>query len=72
MRHELGQLQHNIYRPIAKYVGTVMTSFDYTITPTRGKWLQTKQPEHELVIGSAVTSMRVCGSVWGVSVCVCC
>ena len=63
MQHELGQLQHNIYGPIAKYVGRVMTSFGYNITLTGGNWLQTKQPEHELVIGSAVTS--VCGGVWG-------
>ena len=29
------------------YAGTVITLFEYTVTPTHGNWFQTNQPEHE-------------------------
>ena len=39
-----------------------MTSFNYAITPTRGNWFQTNQPEHDESddrAGNTVTYVRV-------------
>ena len=33
---------------IVQYAGTVMTSFDRVMIPTRGKWFRTNPLEHEL------------------------
>ena len=44
-----------------QYAGTVMTSFDHIMIPTRGNWFQTNPLEHEFddSAGNRVTSVYV-------------
>ena len=55
------QCSQLISRSLVWYAGTVMTSFNYINTPTRGNWFQTNPPEHESDdrAGSIVSSVCV-------------
>ena len=42
------------------YDGTVMTSFYYASTPTRGKWFELNQPEHKSDDRAGDTATSLC------------
>ena len=44
----------------SKYAGTVMTSFEHIMIPTRGNWFQTNPLEHELGDRAGNTLSSVC------------